>query len=249
MTAPASAPEKREIHFSDLGLSPKMLEALNRLKFVVPTPIQSQAIPVAITGKDVIGIAQTGTGKTLAFSIPLLQQMAQHKKQGLIILPTRELAEQVHGTLGKLGAFFGLRVALLIGGASMGRQIGDIQRRPHVFVGTPGRINDHLQTGTLKLSGVGVLVLDEADRMLDMGFAPQINRILQHMPHQRQTMLFSATMPVEIVKLASKYMKLPVRVEVARAGTVAEKVDQELFILPKDAKLKMLDKLLTQYAG
>ncbi len=237
------------LHFSDLHLSPKMLEVLTHLKFTTPTPIQAQAIPVAALGKDVIGIAQTGTGKTLAFSIPLLQQIAKNKKQGLIILPTRELAEQVNETLQKLGKSFGLKTALLIGGAGMGMQIRDIQRTPHVLVGTPGRIIDHVQQGKLKLTNVGVLVLDEADRMLDMGFAPQINQILHHVPRDRQTMLFSATMPAEIVSIAAKHMKMPVRVEVARAGTVAEKVDQELFIIPPQSKRQLLHVLLNQYKG
>lgn len=226
-----------------------MLEILRRLKFTTPTPIQVQAIPVAAAGKDVIGIAQTGTGKTLAFAIPLLQQIAKHKKQGLIILPTRELAEQVNTTLQILGRSLGLKTALLIGGAGMGLQLRDIQRNPHVFVGTPGRIIDHVQQGKLRLKGVGVLILDEADRMLDMGFAPQINQILHHVPRERQTMLFSATMPVEIVNIAAKHMKMPVRVEVARAGTVAEKVEQELFIIPPQGKRQLLHVLLNQYKG
>lgn len=226
-----------------------MLEILRHLKFTTPTPIQAQAIPVAAAGKDVIGIAQTGTGKTLAFAIPLLQQIAKHKKQGLIILPTRELAEQVNETLQKLGRSFGLKTALLIGGAGMGLQIRDIQRNPHVIVGTPGRIIDHVQQGKLRLKGVGILILDEADRMLDMGFAPQINQILHHVPRDRQTMLFSATMPVEIVNIAAKHMKMPVRVEVARAGTVAEKVEHELFIVASQQKRQLLHVLLNQYKG
>lgn len=226
-----------------------MLAALTQLKFTVPTPIQSKAIPIAITGKDVIGIAQTGTGKTLAFAVPLLQQIALTKKQGLVIVPTRELAAQVHEMVQKLGQSFGLRQAILIGGASMDKQRQQLRQRPHIFVGTPGRIIDHLEQKTLSLNNVGVLVLDEADRMLDMGFAPQITRILHHVPRQRQTMLFSATMPAGIVKIATAYMKMPVRVEVAPAGTVAERVTQELFILHKEKKTRLLDKLLAEYTG
>lgn len=235
--------------FDGLGLSPKILEALVRLKFTTPTPIQRKAIPIAVTGKDVIGIAQTGTGKTLAFSLPMIQQIALIKKRGIVILPTRELAEQVREALNKIGASFGLRSALLIGGTGMGGQYNDLAKRPHVIIGTPGRITDHLERGSLKLNDVGVVVLDEADRMLDMGFAPQIKRIMKHVPNVRQTMLFSATMPAAIVQIAQSYMKLPVRVEVAQAGTVAEKINQELFIVSKEAKPQLLDKLLTQYSG
>ena len=235
--------------FSGLGLTPKLLAALDRLKFTTPTPIQRQAIPVAAAGKDVMGVAQTGTGKTLAFALPLIQQMAITKKRGLILLPTRELAMQVEESLRQIGQPLGLRCALLIGGASMSRQVDQLMRRPHIVIGTPGRMIDHLERGSLKLADVGILVLDEADRMLDMGFAPQIKRILQTVPRERQTMLFSATMPPEIVRLASEYMKMPVRIEVAPAGTITERVNQELIIIPKDQKNRLLDKLLTEYTG
>jgi ATP-dependent RNA helicase RhlE len=238
-----------KITFSGLGLAPKLLHILARLQFETPTPIQHKAIPVAAEGKDIIGIAQTGTGKTLAFVLPLLQQIAKTKKKGLIILPTRELAGQVDETLHTIGHSLGLRRALLIGGASMHTQIRDIRRHPHVYIGTPGRINDHLQGKTLQLQNIGVLVLDEADRMLDMGFEPQITQILRYVPKQRQTMLFSATMPAEIVKIAAQHMKMPVRVEVARAGSVADKVDQELFVVTKDQKNRLLQKLLAEYTG
>ncbi|MEX0649487.1 MAG: DEAD/DEAH box helicase [Candidatus Andersenbacteria bacterium] len=235
--------------FTDLAISPKMQERLAYLKFINPTPIQAKAIPIALEGKDVIGIAQTGTGKTLAFVLPMIEHIARTKKQGLIILPTRELAAQVDEVLQKLANAFGLRRTLLIGGAAMGRQIAELRSNPHVIVGTPGRMNDHIQEGRLKLHNVGVVVLDEADRMLDMGFAPQIKKILQHVPRERQTMLFSATMPGGIVSLAQAYMKLPVRVEVAQAGTVSERVNQELFIVSQDQKLQLLDKLLKEYSG
>lgn len=235
--------------FADLGISPKLLAILDQLKFTVPTPIQVQAIPIAAQGRDVIGIAQTGTGKTLAFALPLLQQLSALKKQGLIVLPTRELALQVEQELHKLGASFGLRTALLIGGASMSEQLRQIANKPHVIVGTPGRINDHLEQKTLRLANVGVLVLDEADRMLDMGFAPQIRRIVNHVPDQRQTMLFSATMPHAIMRMVQSYMRSPVRVEVTEAGTVTDRVKQELYVLAKHQKDQLLDKLLSEYAG
>ncbi|HSX24523.1 MAG TPA: DEAD/DEAH box helicase [Candidatus Andersenbacteria bacterium] len=235
--------------FSSLGLKPSIIAVLDKLKFTVPTPIQEQAIPVAVTGKDVIGIAQTGTGKTLAFSLPMLQQLAATKKQGLVILPTRELAIQVEEAITKIGHSFGIRTAVLIGGASMFHQITSLKRNPHVIIGTPGRINDHLEQKKVSLAHVGVLVLDEADRMLDMGFAPQINEILRHVPKERQTMLFSATMPPEIVSIASRYMKTPVRIEVARAGSVSQQVDQELFLVSRDQKDRLLDKLLEEFKG
>lgn len=237
------------VTFSDLGIAPKLLTILNGLKFNMPTPIQSKAIPIAAAGKDVIGIAQTGTGKTLAFALPMLQQIGRLKKRGLILVPTRELAIQVEEHLAAVGRSLGLRLALLIGGGSMGRQIEQIRRNPHVIIATPGRLIDHLQAKRLSLSGIGMLVLDEADRMLDMGFAPQIKQILERVPKERQTMLFSATMPAEIVKIASQHMKLPVRIEVAQTGTVAEQVDQELFVVRREDKSRLLEKLLNEYKG
>ncbi len=235
--------------FYGLGIAPKLLEILDRNKYTIPTPIQQKAIPIAIEGKDVMGIAQTGTGKTLAFGIPLMQRLAQVKGTGLVILPTRELAIQVDEEFQKIGRAIGLRSAVLIGGASMYAQIQAVKRRPHVLIGTPGRIIDHLEQKTIRLNEVSVLVLDEADRMLDMGFEPQIKRILQAVPKERQTMLFSATMPAEIMKIASTYMKLPVRVEIARAGTATENVTQELFVVRRDDKLRLLEKLLLEYRG
>lgn len=235
--------------FYHLGLPQALLTALHNLNIVIPTPIQRQAIPIAMEGKDVVGVAQTGTGKTLAFALPLLFQISKNKKTGLIVLPTRELAMQVNETFLKIGKGFGLRTALLIGGAPMGRQYGEIQRRPHVIIGTPGRINDHIQQGTLKLHNVGVLVLDEADHMFDMGFLPQITAIIKNIPHNRQTMLFSATMPPAIMKLAATHMKLPVRVEIALPGTIADRIQQELFIVSKDQKNRLLDKILDENSG
>jgi len=236
--------------FGGLGIAPQMLSVLVQLNFRTPTPIQKKAIPIAIEGKDIVGIAQTGTGKTLALGIPMIQRILQAEKgKGLIILPTRELAVQVNEMLQKIGRSFGLRTAVLIGGSSMGLQIQNIRRNPHIIIGTPGRVIDHLKQKTLNFHDVIVLVLDEADCMLDMGFAPQIKEILQATSKDRQTMLFSATMPENIVKIANSYMKLPVRVEIARQGTAAEKVEHELFIVRKDQKNRLLDKLLLEYKG
>ncbi len=238
-----------ESNFYGLGIAPKLLSAISKLKFISPTPIQEKAIPVAIEGKDLIGIAQTGTGKTLAFGIPMLQRLATIKTNGLIILPTRELAMQVEETLQKLGRDMGLKTALLIGGASMRHQQESISRNPHIVIGTPGRINDHLERKGLSLKNVGILVLDEADRMLDMGFAPQINKILKEIPKDRQTMLFSATMPDEIARIATQSMKLPLRIEIARPGSAAEQVDQELIIVKRENKFSLLQKILDEYKG
>jgi ATP-dependent RNA helicase RhlE len=235
--------------FYGMGIAPKLLETLEHLNYSTPTPIQHKSIPIAIQGTDVIGIAQTGTGKTLAFGIPLIQRLAQTKGQGLVLLPTRELALQVDETFQKIGRGINLRTAILIGGAAMGPQKSALARKPHVIIATPGRLIDHMEQKTLHLRDVSVLVLDEADRMLDMGFAPQINRILEAVPQQRQTMLFSATMPADIVKIATRHMKLPVRVEIARAGTASERVEQELFVVRKEDKTRLLQKLLDEYHG
>lgn len=235
--------------FYGFGIAPGILEVLSRLSFKVPTPIQEQSLPLAIEGKDLIGVAQTGTGKTLAFGIPMIQSVLKGKGRGLIILPTRELAIQVHEVLQKIGGTLGFKSVVLIGGEPIGKQIRDIGKNPHVVIGTPGRILDHLNQRTLNLSQVNMLVLDEADRMLDMGFAPQLNRILQVVPRDRQTMLFSATMPDEIAQMARAHMKLPVRVEIAPSGTTLSKITQELFFVPKDAKPRLLEKILNEYRG
>lgn len=232
--------------FYGLGIAPQLLDQLSKLGFKVPTPIQEKAIPHAIEGKDVMGIAQTGTGKTLAFGLPMIQRLARDDSSGLVVVPTRELAVQVDNMLRQ---FSTSGTAVLIGGMSQERQVQALRRNPRVIIGTPGRINDLLQQKLLRLDRVRVLVLDEADRMLDMGFAPQIKKILQVLPADRQTMLFSATMPREIVGLAASYMKMPVRVEIARSGTAAETVSQELFVVEQHDKLRLLEKLLTEYHG
>lgn len=236
--------------FLKLGIAPAILEVLYKHKFEQPTPIQEQAIPIALEGNDLVGIAQTGTGKTLAFGIPMIQRALQGKgAAGLIVLPTRELALQVQESLNLIGKPFGIKTALLIGGSSMWRQIGEIRRNPNIIIGTPGRIIDHLDQRTLNLSGVKILVLDEADRMLDMGFAPQLKRILQHVPTERQTLLFSATMPPAIMQIARTFMKLPVQVEIVPPGTAATNVTQEVFIVPREQKIALLHKLLYDYRG
>lgn len=242
-------PQPNTNGFLGLGIAPNILGALEKHKFQTPTPIQEQSIPTAIEGKDVVGIAQTGTGKTLAFGIPMIQRALQGKGTGLIVLPTRELAIQVRESLQKIGMDFGIKTALLIGGTPMGRQVAEIRRNPNIIIGTPGRIIDHLDQRILSLTGVTMLVLDEADRMLDMGFAPQLKRIMQHVPAERQTMLFSATMPPAIMQIAHSFMKLPVQIEVVPQGTAATNVTQEVFIVPRDQKSALLHKVLYDYNG
>ena len=235
--------------FRNLGLDTPILKVLDDLQFHIPTPIQLQAIPDGLNGEDIIGVAQTGTGKTLAFSLPIIQRLIRHGGKGLILLPTRELAIQVDETLKKIAKSFGIRTAMIIGGAPMGRQVQELRKNPHVIIGTPGRIINHIEDKTIKLNDVSILVLDEADRMLDMGFAPQIKKILQVVPKDRQTLLFSATMPTDIVKIATQHMKTPTHVEVARQGTTAEKIVQEIYIVTRNQKRSLMEILLKKYKG
>ncbi len=235
--------------FYGLGIAPKILEALDRMKFTIPTPIQHKAIPIAAEGKDIIGVAQTGTGKTLAFAIPIIQRLSQRKGRCLVLVPTRELAIQVDETFQKLAPLFGMRSAVLIGGASMHLQLQALRKNPRILIATPGRLVDHMSQRTVLLADVNILVLDEADRMLDMGFLPQIEQILKYIPKDRQTMLFSATIPAEVITIGTAHMKLPIHIEIAPSGTTVEQVIQELFIVKKDSKRQLLAKLLAQYHG
>ncbi len=246
MTQP---PQQLNTSFYGLGIAPKILEVLDRMKFTVPTPIQHKAIPIATEGKDIIGIAQTGTGKTLAFAIPIIQRLSQRKGRCLVLVPTRELAIQVDETFQKLAPLFGMRSTVLIGGASMHLQIQALRRNPRILIATPGRLIDHMGQRTILLADVNILVLDEADRMLDMGFSPQIEQILKYIPRDRQTMLFSATIPPEVIAMGTAHMKLPINIEVAPSGTTVERVIQELFIVNKESKRRLLSKLLAQYHG
>ncbi len=240
---------RTNVSFDGLGIAPKILEVLDRLKFTHPTPIQHKAIPIAIEGTDIIGVAQTGTGKTLAFAIPVIQCLSRSKGQCLVLVPTRELALQVNETFQKIAPLFGIRTVVIIGGAPMQAQLKALKKNPRVIIATPGRLVDHMNQRTIRLNGVEILILDEADRMLDMGFRPDIERILKFVPKKRQTMLFSATIPGEVVSIGAAHMKLPVHVEIAPSGTAAEHIVQELFIVKKEAKKKLLAKLLDQYRG
>ncbi len=230
--------------FAALDLASDLQKRIRKLGFTTPTPIQSEAIPVALRGHDLIGIAQTGTGKTLAFGLPMAARLSEGQV-GLVLAPTRELALQIEEGLFSLG----LKCAVLIGGVAMSRQIQRLRERPPVIVATPGRLLDHLAQRTVDLRRVAIAVLDEADRMLDMGFAPAVHKILDHTPKGRQTMLFSATMPSAVAELAQQYLQEPKRIEIERAGKASENVRHELIVLPHEKKLDMLDLLLQEHTG
>lgn len=215
--------------FHALGLSEAILRDLADAKFVSPTPIQEQAIPPALAGRDVIGCAQTGTGKTAAFVIPMIERLSALPKgqpKALILAPTRELALQTLTTIEKLGRSRRISATVIVGGADMQAQVRGLRQRPDILVATPGRLLDHMWNGTILLSSITMLVLDEADRMLDMGFAPQINQILDALPEERQTLLFSATLPADLARLVQASVNNPVRVMVAPSATTADGVTQ-----------------------
>ncbi|MFC1483168.1 DEAD/DEAH box helicase, partial [Candidatus Margulisiibacteriota bacterium] len=235
--------------FNNLGIDQKIIEYLKEIKFKNPTPIQYKAIPIANERKDIIGIAQTGTGKTLAFGIPMVQMLSKERGIGLVIVPTRELAMQVDQVIRQIAKLYGLQSVVIIGGASMQMQIKAIKRNPRIIIATPGRLIDLTDKKIVKLYDVKLLVLDEADRMFDMGFAPQIKEIMKSVPKKRQTMLFSATIPHEVVEIATRFMQSPLSVEVAPSGTTAENISQELFIVNNHDKKNILFKHLEQYKG
>ena len=230
--------------FSQLPISADLVHKLEKMGITEPTPIQAAAIPVACEGKDLIGLAQTGTGKTLAFSLPMLSRL-QEGEVGLILAPTRELAQQIEETLFKLG----VSSALIVGGAAMSNQLRALKRRPQVLVATPGRLIDHLEQRTIRLNRISVVILDEADRMLDMGFAPAIKRILAQVTGDHQTMLFSATMPQEIEDIAQNFLNNPERIEVDRPGNAPDLVEQELIIVHFEEKHSILEMLLDENRG
>ncbi|GHD08113.1 DEAD/DEAH box helicase [Tianweitania populi] len=224
---------QQDVTFADLGLSPKVLSAVTDAGYTKPTPIQAGAIPHALQGKDILGIAQTGTGKTAAFTLPMITRLEKGRARArmprtLILEPTRELAAQVEENFVKYGKNHKLNIALLIGGVSFDDQERKLERGADVLIATPGRLLDHRERGKLLLTGVEILVIDEADRMLDMGFIPDIERICEMIPFTRQTLFFSATMPPEITKLTEKFLQAPVRVEVAKPSSTATTVTQRL---------------------
>ena len=219
--------------FQDLGLSDKVVQAVEASGYTTPTPIQAEAIPHALKGRDILGIAQTGTGKTAAFTLPMLSRLEQGRARArmprtLILEPTRELAAQVEEAFNKYGAQHKLNVALLIGGVAFGEQEAKIMRGADVLIATPGRLLDFFERGKLLLNGIDILVIDEADRMLDMGFIPDIEKICKLVPFTRQTLFFSATMPPEITRITEQFLQNPVRIEIARAASTAPAITQGL---------------------
>src|SRR5258706_11039441 len=220
--------------FTKLGLSDKVLAAIKAVGYTTPTPIQEQAIPHVLARRDVLGIAQTGTGKTAAFTLPMLTMLEQGRARArmprtLILEPTRELAAQVEDSFDKYGKNHKLNVALIIGGVSFDDQDAKLMRGVDVLIATPGRLLDHFERGRLLLTGVELLVIDEADRMLDMGFIPDIERICKLVPLTRQTLFFTATMPPEIQRITEQFLHNPVRVEVSRPATTLANTTQQLF--------------------
>ncbi len=240
--------------FSEFGLAPEILRAVAEKGYTEPTPIQAQAIPVILEGKDVMGAAQTGTGKTAGFTLPLLQLLlphanpsaspARHPVRALILTPTRELAAQVEESVRVYGKYAGLRMAVVYGGVNITPQTAELRRGVEILVATPGRLLDHIQQKSTSLGQVEILVLDEADRMLDMGFLPDIKRILALMPKQRQNLLFSATFSEDIRRLADQLLNAPVRIEVARRNSVVETVTHTVHPCDRDNKRALLSHLI-----
>ena len=235
------------MNFSQLGLTPALVRICESLSYNEPTPIQQQGIPVVLSGSDLIGCAETGTGKTAAFLLPIIQRMEAQARPGvrlLVLAPTRELASQIEESYRQLAPKKSPRCACLIGGAAMGRQCEALRRGAQVVVATPGRLLDHVERGTIDLSRVETLVLDEADRMLDMGFLPAIRRVLAKVPTKRQTLLFSATMSPAIEKLARSTMNQPKLIEISQRGRAAVNVQQTVYPVATESKMALLLDLL-----
>ena len=237
--------------FTALGLCDQLLRAVRDKGYTEPTPIQRSAIPAVLEGKDIMGGAQTGTGKTAAFTLPVLQRLygGRHRPQhrtvrALILTPTRELAAQVHESVCNYGKHLPFRAAVVFGGVSMNRQIAEFRRGVDIIVATPGRLLDHIRQGKLKLDSVEMFILDEADRMLDMGFLPDIKKVMRELPKKRQTLLFSATFPTEIEHLCDQLLNSPKRVHVARKSTAAEGVKQIVLPVSHKGKHPLLSHLI-----
>ncbi len=244
-----SVPETEKT-FAELGLSPEILGCLESVGFVHPTPIQAQAIPIALQGKDMIGCAQTGTGKTGAFVIPLAERLTHGQGvQGLILAPTREIALQIQAFIELFGSTHNLTAAVLIGGVRLNPQITELKKNPDIIVATPGRLFDHLERKNVSLKGVRELVFDEADRMLDMGFLPQIEDIMRHVPKDRHTMMFSATMASNVRRLAERYLKNPENVDISTPGATAEGIEHRLYLVDPMDRIRVLRALLQGVPG
>ena len=237
--------------FNDFSLQPATRAVLANMDITEPTPIQAEAIPALLAGQDLIGQSATGSGKTLAYSIPLVERLARDKRfvQALVLLPTRELAAQVNAVLSKLAVSRRLTTALLVGGRSYGPQVSALRYGAQIVVGTPGRVQDHLERGTLVLNQLRICVLDEADEMLDIGFAPAIEDILATTPDTRQMALFSATMPEWIVKLQERFLKDPVKISITQAGGEQSTIEQIAYQVPQDRKMAALCTLLNSAEG
>ncbi len=246
--------ETKELTFADLGLAPELLKAIAESGYTRPTPIQAQAIPLVLSGKDIMGGAQTGTGKTAAFTLPILQRMlpfatsspspARHPVRALILAPTRELALQVFESVKEYSKHTPLRALCAYGGVDIKPQIAELKKGVEILVATPGRLLDHVEQKTVNFNSVQALVLDEADRMLDMGFIPDIKRILNLLPAQRQSLLFSATFSEEIKRLADSMLKAPTLIEVARRNQVSETITHRVYPVSEYGKRPLLIKLL-----
>ncbi len=238
-------------NFEGFGLSPALNHSLAKMSYTAPTPIQAKAIPLAMQGRDILGSAQTGTGKTAAFSIPMVEALLRSPQgNALILTPTRELAKQVLDVVHQLLGFKSpIKTAFIIGGEPIGKQFNQLRQNPRIIVGTPGRVNDHLERGTIMLNETNFLVLDETDRMLDMGFGVQLDKIVKFLPARRQTLMFSATMPDEITKLSSKYLNNPERISMGATNVVATNITQEVIRINQEDKYKELQTQLHERNG
>ena len=240
--------------FVSLGLSPSLCNPLARLGYTTPTPVQAKSIPVVLSGRDLLARAQTGTGKTAAFGLPMIDRLlvrggapsGVRKPRGLVLVPTRELALQVHKSLATYGVPANLRVAAIFGGVSIRPQIQELKRGVDIIVATPGRLLDHMEQRTVDLTGVQILTLDEADRMLDMGFLPPLRRVLAALPRQRQTLLFSATISQEVVRLSADFTRDPMRVDVSEGQVMAQTVTHHVHPVSDQRKGDLLTHVLTQ---
>lgn len=237
--------------FTDLNLLPGIQRALKDLSYTTPTPIQAQSIPHLLEGRDLLGCAQTGTGKTAAFALPILDRLGRdqrrstpHAPRVLVLAPTRELASQIGESFLDYGQHLKLRTTVIFGGVGQGRQVQSLNRGVHILVATPGRLLDLMNQGYVDLDELEVFVLDEADRMLDMGFLPDLKRIIAQLPPQRQSLFFSATMPHKVAELASGLLKNPVRVEITPESTTVELIEQQVLFVPHHQKGSVLDGIL-----
>ena len=241
--------EEKLTTFADYGLRPEILEDFTRIGFERPTPVQAQTIPLALEGRDVIGLAQTGTGKTAAFGLPIIARVADamHTK-ALILSPTRELAQQIAEALQDMSRSSDIRIAVLVGGVPKKQDLKAIQHWPNVIVATPGRLIDHIHGRTISLEDIEILAVDEADRMYDMGFMPQVRSIIEVLPRDRQTLMFTATMPAEVEKLVRRHMVNPVRVKIGLTAPV-DRAEQKLYEVQEPEKPRLLMNLLRESKG